>query len=156
MRGAKPVPGGEVERARSSISAGDVVTMDAPEDLTSDARGLWEIAVADLIALKVFRISDAPMLAEFCSCLAMAREFREEISILSPELRRAYSDKDFDRAEQISGSLKRARSGYVQTLKLAQSLGADFAMTPVARLRLGLMAAHGAKLTDFFSEDDDA
>lgn len=147
VSGKKPVPGGKVERAAVRAGpTGDVVAMDAPDDLSEEARGLWEIAIADLIGLKMFRLSDAPMLAEFCAALAMARQFRREIDALAPSMTQALANKDFETVEMISGSIKRARSGYVSMFKLAQSVGADFGMSPVARLRLGLMAAQGNSL----------
>lgn len=153
VSGRKPVPGGEVARARAGLEPGDVVAMDAPEDLTPEAAELWEIAVTDLIALKMFRLSDAPMLSEFCSSLAMAREFRREIDSLQPKLRQAMAEENFEAADAISGMLKRARSGYVQMFKLAQSVSGDFGMSPVARLRLGIMATQGSRLSDMLDED---
>jgi phage terminase small subunit len=88
VSGRKPVPGGEIEkRAQKHGPTGDVVAMEAPADLSPEAAELWEIAISDLIALKMFRVSDAPMLAEFCSCLAMTRSFRRELDSLGVELR---------------------------------------------------------------------
>jgi P27 family predicted phage terminase small subunit len=145
VSGRKPVPGGDVEKAAARAPAtGDIVAMDPPEDLSPEARELWNIAISDLIAVKMFRLSDAPMLSEFCAALAMARDFRREIDTLGPMLRRLYEEKNYEAAEQVSGSIKRARSGYIQMLKLAQSIGGDFGMSPVARLRLGIMKAQGA------------
>lgn len=154
VSGRRPVPGGDVARAREGIQTGDVVEMAPPPDLTPDAAGLWEVAVTDLIALRMFRASDAPMLAEFCSSLAMARSFRRQIQELEPAIEDALKRKDYDTAGALSEIVKRTRSGYVASLKLAQSIGGDFGMTPTARLRLGLMTLQGAKLTSFFEDED--
>lgn len=128
--------------------------MEPPEDLTEDARELWRIILPDLIALKVFRLSDAPMLAELCRSLGYARAFAVEIDMLTLELgkiaeswRDASPDADsIERYEMLSGALKRARSGYTQMMRTAMNLAGDFAVSPVSRLRLGLMVAKGNTL----------
>lgn len=155
VRGAKPVPGGAVEKAASSVPSGDVVAMDPPEDLSDEGAMIWRVLLPDLIASKVFRVSDAILLSELCESLGMAREFRGEIKLLQVEQTRAYTEKDFEVAEKISANLKRARTGYRQMMQTAMSISGEFGISPVARLRLGLMAATNAKLSDFFAEDDD-
>lgn len=173
--GRKPVPGGDVERAAERAGAsGDIVTMEPPDDLTEDARALWAVILPDLIRLKVFAISDAPMLAELCSSLAYARAFRAEMDSLTLELAKAGSllatlpRRDLDEEQRLqlhealaeydflSGALKRARSGYTQMMRVAMNLASDFAISPVSRLRLGLMKTRGATLLGILGKKDGA
>lgn len=155
--GRKPVPGGDVQRARAHTQSGDIVAMEPPEGMSPRAQAHWKVAVEGLIAMKVFQLSDAPQLAHYCRSLAMADDFADEIDMLARELESAYESKNFDLAEMISGQIKRARSGYVQMLTIVSRIGGDFAMSPVARIRLGLMAAQGAKsLDEYFNKGTSA
>lgn len=163
--GRPPKPGGDVERAAAKAGpSGDIVTMLPPDGLTEDAALLWEAILPDLIKLKVFSVSDAPMLAELCSSLAYARAFRAEMDSLTLSLGEmaakglhTFDTDEIDRYEMISGALKRARSGYTQMMRVAMNLASDFAISPVSRLRLGLMKAKGASLLGILSgKDDDA
>lgn len=153
--GRPPVPGGDAEiEASRAGPTGTVVSMEPPPDLTADAQDLWRVILPDLIALKVFRLSDAPMLAELCRSLGYARAFAAEIDVLTLELgkiaegwRGAVPEEDsIKNYDLMSGTLKRARSGYTQMMRTAMNLAADFAVSPVSRLRLGLMVAKGNTL----------
>jgi P27 family predicted phage terminase small subunit len=129
-RGPKPAPGGEVANTPQPPS-GTVVAMKAPADLSDDAKKVWDLAVSDLIALRVFRPSDALMLQEFCELLAQAQKFRRSLQ---------------DEPDMGSQEAKRLRTGWLQSFKAAASISAEFGMSPVARIRLGLMKAQGGTL----------
>lgn len=172
--GRPPKPGGDVERAAAKAGpSGDIVTMLPPDDLSEDAAALWEAILPDLIKLKVFAVSDAPMLAELCSSLAYARGFRAEMDTLTIELAKAGAllatlpRRDLDEEQRLqlhealaeydflSGAIKRARSGYTQMMRVAMNLASDFAISPVSRLRLGLMKAKGASLLGILGQKVD-
>lgn len=155
ISGRKPVQGGDVQKAAAKTPSGDIVAMEPPADLTPEGAMIWNVLLPDLIANKVFRFSDAILLSELCESLAMARGFRAEI--VKTQARYDSLDEDaFDTLEAVSGMLKRSRTGYRQMMQTAMSIAGEFGISPVARLRLGLMAAQGAKLTGFFDEPDDA
>lgn len=141
-----------MERAAAKAGpSGDIVTMLPPDDLSDDAKALWEAILPDLIKLKVFSVSDAPMLAELCSSLAYARGFRVEMDALTAELGKLGEAglgtiEEIERYDMLSLTLKRARSGYTQMMRVAMNLASDFAISPVSRLRLGLMKAKGSSL----------
>lgn len=130
-----------------------------PDDLSDDAKALWEAILPDLIKLKVFSLSDAPMLAELCASLAYARAFRAEMDALTVELGKLADDlSTTDRIElydALSLTLKRARSGYTQMMRVAMNLASDFAISPVSRLRLGLMKAKGSSLLGILGQRED-
>lgn len=166
VAGQKPQSGGEVERRAQSVDTGDIVAMEPPDDLSEDGRLVWNVLLPDLIASKVFRLSDALLLSELCESLGMARAFRREIALLVPQMEEAYQKiadaepgPEFAAAcewgEFVSAALKRARTGYRQMMQTMMSIAGEFGISPVARLRLGLMKAQGAKLTDFFGKGDD-
>jgi hypothetical protein len=73
-------------------------------------------------------------------CAAMTRRFRQEL--LAEEITFGLG----------SAEAKRLRTGYVQMLKATQSLAADYGISPVARVRLGLMQAGGASLQDLVGQ----
>lgn len=165
VAGQKPQAGGAVERAAQSVDTGDIVAMDPPDDLSADGALVWNVLLPDLIGSKVFRLSDALLLSELCESLGMARAFRREIALLVPKMDEAYRKIEaaepgeafreaVDFAEFVGAALKRARTGYRQMMQTAMSIAGEFGISPVARLRLGLMKAHGAKLTSFFGDDE--
>lgn len=163
VAGKKPVPGGDVEKARAGTPAGSVVWMEAPEDLSETAVEFWNLLLPDLIALKVFQASDAALLSELVEGLAMAKEFRGEIQTLQEVQRErgkptsAWSAEEWEAYEIISASLKRARTSWRQTMQTVMSISGEFGISPVARLRLGLMAKDGAKaLHEMFGGGEDA
>lgn len=151
IAGRKPEVGSDlsIQRAREGVQSGtaeSVVLMEPPEDLTPEAARIWEEILPDLIAAKVFRPSDGILLSELCSTLAMARGFRAEIAKLQEEHALALESRDFEGADSLSQMIKRARSGYLQSLKAAMSIAGEFGISPVARLRLGLMQIQGNSL----------
>lgn len=165
-RGTKPTVGGDIERRAESVDTGDIVAMEPPDDLSEDGALVWRVLLPDLIASRVFRLSDALLLSELCESLGMARAFRREIALLGPKMTAAYASIEgaepgdefkaaVDYAEFVSAALKRARTGYRAMMQTAMSIAGEFGISPVARLRLGLMKAQGAKLTDFFGAGDE-
>lgn len=145
VRGAKP----EITTKREPItpemiSGGEAVEeFPAPADLTDDAAVLWNVLVEDLVSARVFRKGDEPLLSELVSSLAMAREFRFEVDTLQARLRQAYEDDDLEVADALSANLKRARTGYRQMMQTVMSIAGEFGISPVSRLRLGLMKIEG-------------
>lgn len=145
--GRKPVPHGRVStKAAKAGPTGDVAWMEPPADLSAGGADLWNVILPDLIAAKVFRLSDAVLLSELCESLAMAREFRAEINRLVPKAKDALEAEDFEVYETFSQMLKRARAGYRQTMQTALAIAGEFGISPVSRLRLGIMQAQGSTL----------
>jgi P27 family predicted phage terminase small subunit len=131
---------------------GDIVAMDPPEDLTDTAAEIWRGLLPDLLAAKVFRVSDAFLLSELCSVMAMAREFRADVERLQ-EMEVNEDDYEsqsdyFDALERVDAMLKRARTGYRQMMQTTMSIAGEFGISPVSRLRLGLMSATKERLSD--------
>lgn len=167
IAGQKPQAGGEVEKAAARVDTGDIVAMAPPDDLSEDGALVWNVLLPDLIASRVFRLSDALLLSELCESLGMARGFRRSIAELQTneiealrKLAGAEPGEPFREAaayaDFIAANLKRARTGYRQMMQTAMSIAGEFGISPVARLRLGLMKAQGAKLTDIFGRGEDA
>jgi phage terminase small subunit len=153
VAGRKPVPTGKTARSAAKAGpTGDVAWMEPPADLSPDGAELWNVILPDLIAAKVFRASDAVLLSELVESLAMARGFRHEINALSPKMREALTAEDYETADAISQTLKRARSGYRQTMQTALAIAGEFGISPVSRLRLGIMKAQGSTLLGILNE----
>ena len=154
------MPGGDVVRARTNIESGDVVYVDPPDDLSEGGAELWHALHPDLIATKVFRVSDSILLSELVESLAMAREFRQEVRLAQRRYEEIRPEdfenrKDYWHALELAdGQIKRARTGYRQMMQTAMSIAGEFGISPVARLRLGIMVRQGVKLTDLFGDGD--
>lgn len=146
VAGRKPEAHGKIARRREPTQSGTVVAMDAPDDLTDEAKMIWDTLLPDLIALRTFVESDALLLSELCAELATARAFRRQVETLEPDFDAALREKDFERADALSGMLKRARTGRRQAMQTVLAIAGEFGITPAARLRLGLMKAQGSSL----------
>jgi phage terminase small subunit len=148
----------------------DALPVAPPEELSPDAAKAWDILLPDLISMGVFSPSDAFLLFELCETLASAQGFRREVKTLQARLedsderyakeRDAGADPErLERleaeSEHLSGRLKRARAGYLQHMKLVMSIAGEFGISPVARLRLGLMKVQGASLLGALLADDE-
>lgn len=145
-RGRKPEVGSAVVPFVETGDESAVVLYEPPDDLTPEAARLWRVLIPDLVGQKVYRESDGVLLSELVSALSMAREFRGEIDLLRPELTAAYERRDFETADVLSGTLKRARTGYREMMQTAMSIAGEFGISPVSRLRLGLTQLQGASL----------
>lgn len=140
MRGVKPA--GTSVATRPDGVAGDVVEMGAPEELSESGRAVWRTLMPDLIAAKTFRISDALLLVELCESMAMAREFRLEVVAWQSKMRQLgnpQSAGEIEEATAVSHAIRRARTGYREMMQTVMSIAGEFGISPVARIRLGLM-----------------
>ncbi len=111
-----------------------------PEIMSPSGAAVWDVLLPDLISTGVFRSSDRLLLLELCEALGEAQEFRRQL--------RTEPDKG-------SPEAKRLRTGYLQQMKLVMQISAEFGISPVARLRLGLMRVQGATLLGALGGDDD-
>lgn len=162
-------PSLETQTQTIAIPTGDPdsLPVEPLEELTPEGADAWAILLPDLINSGVFRKSDALMLVELCEMLGAAKAYRAEIRRLQPQLKRMDQEScdpsrpaeersaAADAAEYLSGRIKRARTAYLQTVKQAQSLAAEFGVSPVARIRLGLMRLQGSSLLQALGNDDD-
>ena len=123
-------------------AAGTIVDMPPPPELTDAAKQIWDITIPSLIQAKVLRPEDVPLLIEFAEAMASARAFRHELKV------------EEDTYGLGSIEAKRLRTGYIQMLKVATSLASEFGISPVARVRLGLMRAGGASLLGIIGDQD--
>lgn len=126
-----------------------------PEEISEAGAAIWNVLLPDLIGMGVFTMSDAFLLFELCETLASAQEFRREAGQLQRRLTAADEADDVVLAEHLSGRLKRARAGYLQSMKLVMSIAGEFGVSPVARLRLGLMKLTGNSLLAALGGEDD-
>ena len=155
--GRKPSFGAASSEPAPYVRTGEIdsLPVQPPEELSTDAARAWDILLPDLIAMGVFSPSDTFLLFELCETLASAQGFRREVHRLQARLDAADAAGDDELAETISGRLKRARAGYLQHMKLVLSIAGEFGVSPVARLRLGLMKVQGASLLHALGSDDD-
>ena len=126
-------------------AAGSVSWMDAPPDLSERARLIWDLILADLIEAKVFRPADGLLLAELCEAFAMAQGFRSEVTSLQERLARA---TEAGAEKELSDRIKKARTGYRQAMQTVMSIAGEYGITPVARMRLGLLQLQGNSFLD--------
>lgn len=107
-----------------------------PEDLSPGAIEVWNMLVPDIAQTGVYRESDEILLSELCESLALARHFRRALQPIIAG------------GELDSPEAKRLRSGYRESMQTAMSIAGEFGISPVARLRLGLMRVKGTSLLD--------
>lgn len=139
-----PIPGRKPELVRSvhvpdpdPAEAGGTIRqaqLDPPVPLSDTAQEVWDVLVPDLAGTGVLRESDAVLLTELVEAIALSRWFRQE---LQAEMRNGGAD---------TPEAKRLRAGWAQAAKLAWSMAAEFGVSPVARVRLGLAKVQGASL----------
>lgn len=132
-----------------------------PAELSPEGKEVWAVLVPDLEAQQLFRPSDVLMVVELCELLAEARRFRRRLDTLQRRMEEldemdnegrlaAYGELSaaFDAEDRLDGMLKRARTGWLQCLQRAQSLAGEFGVSPVARIRLGLLRVQGQSLLE--------
>lgn len=109
-----------------------------PPDLPDDGRALWEFAVDQLIEKRIADVVDLPALEGLCIHYARAKQAGRVVA----------SEGHFTRGSQGQlkehPALKIEREAWSLFWKMAE----HFALTPVARTRLGLAALEGRKLQD--------
>lgn len=177
-RGRKPQPGSRRTLAKVN-PAGAGVAVQPERELTGTSARAWEVVIKDLNEQKIFAPSDALLLTTFCEMYGFAdreRERMEETELRLEAVSEALdsvSPVDYDdddsftsarerletREDTLSKALKRSRVAYMAYVKEMRALASEFAISPVARMRMGLMqlqgASLGAVLSELLSEDDD-
>lgn len=163
VRGAKPSPTSRRTLAKLDVT-GTGVLVEPTSELDDHAALAWNAVVEDLNAQKLFRGSDALLLTTFCELyslsqksLARIKEFDLRLEDISAELdsmspREYETNEEYDdavrklerREESISNRRKRDNTAYMNYVRQMVSLAAEFALSPVSRMRLGLMQAAGA------------
>lgn len=157
--GAKPKAGNAVTVYTPPGVEGALAQM--PSELSREASEVWQILVPDLVEQQLFRPSDVLMVMELSELLAEARRFRRRLQQLQERIEKLelmdtaerlseYGELSaaFDAEDKLDGMLKRARTGWLQCLQRAQSLAGEFGISPVARIRLGLLRVQGASLLE--------
>ncbi len=167
--GRKPELGSQRDERRTFVPTGVPNGIAAPEGLSSAAEKIWDVLLDDMISKGVFAPSDSFILAELCEALAQAYTLRQRM--MNPNPNWLAFEKDIDRetreelkhdpvasAElwEMSGAYKRLRAAYTANMGLAMKMVAEYGITPVARIRLGLMKNQAENaLAAFFASDDD-
>lgn len=169
IRGAKPSFESALDKREQFVPTGMVDAIARPADLTPQAAYIWDVLLEDLTSMGVFRPADALILVEVCEMLQEAKRLRKALD--KPPSNWIYMEKDLHKDEReelsldpdalddlwpMSGSYKRLRASYIQTMRLLKGYIDEFGITPVARLRLGLLQLQGAGLMDAFANDDES
>lgn len=169
IRGRKP----SVETALTSrdayVPTGIAGSVEKPADLTPAAEGIWDVLLDDLLQMGVFRPADSLILVELCEMLAEAKRLR--LSMHKPPTGWLRFEKDISEDQratlellpeheqaalwQLSGGYKKVRAAYLGTMRQLKSYIDEFGVTPVARLRLGLLQLQGQTLGGLFGGEDD-
>ena len=110
-------------------------SLQPPEGLPEAAHGLWRIAVDELCSLRTLHASDLPLLEMMVTSAYRHRQARAQIDALGMHVKG-------QRGPMVNPLLKVERDEAASYLRLAETLG----LTPVARLRLGLIKLAGASL----------
>lgn len=140
-----------------------------PADLPAEAVPMWDLLVSDLDATGVFRPADAPLLEELVCILVEAKDIRKRMAFpqgtgwiageskLSSDEREELRHNEELRRElwPASAGLRRLRTAYKQHMDMVLRIASEFGLSPVARLRLGILQLQGASLTDLFGDDND-
>ncbi len=169
IRGAKP----SIEKALTErpvfVPTGAREGIERPADLSPQAAPIWDVLLDDLVSMGVFKPADSLILVEVCEMLAEAKRLRLSLEKPNPHWPRFERDLDKEAADMImadpeqaaalwplSGGYKRIRTAYLQTMRTLKSYIDEFGVTPVARLRLGLLSLQGQGLAEMFGAGDDA
>lgn len=102
-----------------------------PEHLDSYAVEAWEKLVPELVKLQMFTVLDHHAVEQYCQTYARWRRAEDE-------LRKEGSDTYETHGKQ--GTMKRAMPEVAivaESIRLMRSVGSEFGLSPVARLRLG-------------------
>lgn len=171
IRGAKPsIEKFSVENP-TFTPTGVANSISPPNDLTDLGKEKWKLLLEDLTSNGVYRPVDALLLTEICDLFARLEILRRQMKNpvdgwwkyerdLSREEREDFLLNYTTEAEReemwlISTTYKRLRTDYTQSVKLLLSMTAEFGITPVARLRLGLLQLQGSSLTAIMAGDGD-
>lgn len=172
IRGKKPSIETALTKRETFVPTGLVDGISRPADLSDDASAIWDVLLDDLTAMGVFRPADAIVLTEVCEMVVEAKKLRyrmqnppENWYRFEPDLTQSEKDEFALQEDHIadwladmwylSQTYKRLRVSYLQTMRSLKSWIDEFGVTPVARLRLGLLQLQGANLMDAFGGVDD-
>lgn len=139
VAGRKPSIGKAATESKAIARTGEPGAVQPPEILTPEGQAVWDTLLPDLISMGAFRESDVLLLTELCETLAEAQAFRRQLR---------------DEPDKSSPEAKRLRAGYLQSMKLVMSIAGEFGISPVARLRLGLMRIQGSSLLEALAGDE--
>lgn len=101
----------------------------------------WDAVVDELIRAGMFQDSDRYVLVEIVEAYAMAVRFRHAMNV-------ALETSVEDGGGLLGRQAERARIGYEKYTLMWKGLAAEFGLTPVARLRLGLGQIKAATLME--------
>jgi P27 family predicted phage terminase small subunit len=110
-------------------------SLQPPEGLPEAAHILWRVAVEELCSLRTLHASDLPLLEMMVTSAYRHRQASVQIDALGILVKG-------QRGPMVNPLLKVERDEAATYLRLAETLG----LTPVARLRLGLIKLAGASL----------
>ena len=143
-----------------SAAGGTIVALEAPEELSAEGRGIWDIITPELIKGRVLRPDDVPMLVEACEAWALTRKFRQQLwqavraydALAGAEPGPDSTPEDHEvwvaQLDMASAIVKRTRSAWTASYKAASSAAGDLGLGPTNRVRLGLAQVQGASLLD--------
>jgi P27 family predicted phage terminase small subunit len=106
-----------------------------PVGLAEEAHDMWHVAVDELCSLRTLHASDLPLLEMMVTSAYRHRQARAQIDALGLLVKG-------QRGPMVNPLLKVERDEAATYLRLAETLG----LTPVARLRLGLITLAGASI----------
>jgi phage terminase small subunit len=143
--------------ADPSAAGGYITEIEPPEDLSEEGLHYWNLITPELVAGRVLRADDIPLLVECCEAWAFVRTFRKALRDALDRYEQALAlpapqgDLEAMKAhdallEMRSAEVKRTRAGWTQAYKAALSASGDLGLGPVARVRLGLAKVQGASL----------
>ena len=107
----------------------------SPETLPEGALEMWRVAAEELCSLRTFHVSDLPLLEMLVIAVYRHRQAQAHIEQLGVLVKGS-------RGPMVNPLLKTERDEAVTYLRLAETLG----LTPVARLRLGLISLSGQSI----------
>lgn len=114
---------------------GTIVELSPPDDMSGPGLQAWDVIVPPLLAAKILRPEDVPLVVEACESWALVWYFRKA---LWAEIQASTPD---------SQEIKRLRSGWNDSLRQARLLLSDLGVGPVSRIRTGLMARSEGGIT---------
>jgi len=106
-----------------------------PETLPEGAHGMWRVAVEELCSLRTLHLSDLPLLEMLVIAVYRHRQAQAQIEQLGILVKGP-------RGPMVNPFIKVERDEAATCLRLAETLG----LTPVARLRLGLISLAGQSI----------
>jgi P27 family predicted phage terminase small subunit len=110
---------------------------DPPADLAPEAHDMWRVAVEELASLRTLHESDLPLVEMLVSAAYRHRQARAQIDQYGPLVKGK-------NGPMVNPMLRVEKDMAASYLRLAETLG----LTPVARLRLGLITLAGQSILE--------